>query len=236
MMQHALPIRMLAQANEALPFPGEEAAASSDGGLLAAILMMAGVSVLTATLLLRLVKRRKRLRDRGVNDHLQPASESPSERMRRVQREAQAVNPAAPLERATVEAQETARRIAAEMETRAQRLEALIANAERTMAALEATRRSTSSDDTRAPRDTTDQHGDGYRPTREQLAGLGFHQREPVDVRTRPEAAGRALEHAPDPLGQRVRELAGQGYSPVQIAQELGEQTGKVELILALGS
>ncbi|MCH8259964.1 MAG: hypothetical protein IIC46_07145 [Planctomycetes bacterium] len=37
-----------------------------------------------------------------------------------------------------------------------------------------------------------------------------------------------------DPLTQSVYELADTGYQPIQIAQELQEQVGKVELILSL--
>jgi len=37
-----------------------------------------------------------------------------------------------------------------------------------------------------------------------------------------------------DPLTQSVYELADTGYQPIQIAQELDEQVGKVELILSL--
>ena len=38
----------------------------------------------------------------------------------------------------------------------------------------------------------------------------------------------------PDPLRKRVYELADAGRNPIEIAQELDEQVGKVELILAL--
>lgn len=37
-----------------------------------------------------------------------------------------------------------------------------------------------------------------------------------------------------DPLASAVVELAGAGHSPIEIAQQLNEQVGKVELILAL--
>ena len=37
-----------------------------------------------------------------------------------------------------------------------------------------------------------------------------------------------------DPLAEQIYELADAGRTPVEIAQDLDEQVGKVELILAL--
>jgi hypothetical protein len=48
--------------------------------------------------------------------------------------------------------------------------------------------------------------------------------------------AGRAAPRDPavDPLNQQVYELSDEGLPPVEIARQLNQQTGKVELILAL--
>ena len=55
---------------------------------------------------------------------------------------------------------------------------------------------------------------------------------EPDRVRTTVAASGAPLSL--DPLTQSVYELSDTGYEPIQIAQELDEQVGKVELILSL--
>ena len=43
-----------------------------------------------------------------------------------------------------------------------------------------------------------------------------------------------AMSDGPDPLNRRVYELADEGLPPIEIARALQQQTGKVELILAL--
>lgn len=53
-------------------------------------------------------------------------------------------------------------------------------------------------------------------------------------VEGRSEAPAAPPQPPSDPLARSIYELADQGRSPVQIAQELDEQVGKVELILAL--
>ena len=55
---------------------------------------------------------------------------------------------------------------------------------------------------------------------------------EPDRARTHVAASSPPLSL--DPLTQSVYELADTGYQPLQIAQELDEQVGKVELILSL--
>lgn len=42
------------------------------------------------------------------------------------------------------------------------------------------------------------------------------------------------IDEPPDPRAARIYELADRGYSEVEIARELAEQTGTVELVLAL--
>jgi hypothetical protein len=41
-------------------------------------------------------------------------------------------------------------------------------------------------------------------------------------------------EDRTDPLNRRIYEMADQGLPPVEIARSLNQQTGKVELVLAL--
>lgn len=51
----------------------------------------------------------------------------------------------------------------------------------------------------------------------------------PEPARARP-----SREDATDPLNQRIYEMADEGMPPVEIARALSQQTGKVELVLAL--
>ncbi len=63
-------------------------------------------------------------------------------------------------------------------------------------------------------------------------------QREPLETGAHPISRERRIVLEPatgvDPLNERILELAGEGRSPVEIAQALNEHLGKVELILAL--
>ena len=108
------------------------------------------------------------------------------------------------LEALMVEAQELTRVCAAQMENRAMRLERLLAEADERIAELE-------------------RLSGGGRP-----AGRGAPAR---DARRAPDAS-RSPEG--DPLADRVFELADRGMQPVEIARQLDEHTGKIELILAL--
>ena len=63
--------------------------------------------------------------------------------------------------------------------------------------------------------------------------GLGV-VRNPVEAYAWLTVAANGPPVSLDPLTQSVYELADTGYQPIQIAQELQEQVGKVELILSL--
>ena len=106
----------------------------------------------------------------------------------------------------TAQMLETAGRLAAALDNKAERLEQLIARADERVAALQ------SSD--RAPDPPP-----GPLPDRE-----GGRSDSPASVRRTPR----------DPLTQTVYELTDTGRSPLEIAKALDEQIGKVELILAL--
>lgn len=54
------------------------------------------------------------------------------------------------------------------------------------------------------------------------------------ESRAHDRARRRDIEPGPDPLALRAMELADQGRSPLEIAQQLGEHPGKIELVLAL--
>jgi hypothetical protein len=56
----------------------------------------------------------------------------------------------------------------------------------------------------------------------------------PSDAAARSRHAGDGGPERLDPLNRRIYELADQGLPPVEIARSLSQQTGKVELVLAL--
>lgn len=190
-------------------------------------MLAAGIALVTLVMLRSWWKRRRKNATRDREE----AQLSPKERMERVRTEARREDPAqAQVRTLMVEAQELTRACSAQLDTKAAKLESLIEEANATIARLEAAR--SGEHVTPAMRPATGP------VTNEQLAQVGF----PVErqtVHTRPQTAERALDASrpsltSDPTSDRVMELARKGFTPVQIAQELGEQVGRVELMLAL--
>lgn len=105
------------------------------------------------------------------------------------------------------DAEELTRRLAAHLDNKAARLERLIADADERLERLDRP------DRTREPR-----------PARPRNAPFGGGYDPPTESPPR------------DPLSEKVYSLADQGHSALSIARELDEQTGKIELILALRS
>lgn len=104
------------------------------------------------------------------------------------------------------ELDELCKRVADELDQRAERLEKLIAEADTKLARLE-------------------------RLTAGTVAAIP----DPLAVLTEPKRlATPAPIHDGDPLAGEVYRLSDSGLPPIQIAQKLGQHTGKVELILAL--
>ena len=97
---------------------------------------------------------------------------------------------------------ETARRLSAQLDNKAQRLETLIREADERIAAMSAAHRA------------------------------DIHRAAEAPTEPRPPTSPPPRE--PDPLTRAIYELADQGRTPLEIAQELDEQVGKIELILAL--
>jgi len=102
------------------------------------------------------------------------------------------------------DAHEFTRRMAAILDNKAERLEQLIADADDRIAALELTENSPSA----------------YAPPPAARPG-----RPPTPINAQP---------ALDPLHDKIYRLADSGLDPISIARETGQQTGQVELILAL--
>ncbi len=131
---------------------------------------------------------------------------------------------------------QAAQDLAHRMDVKAQRLETLLDRAEAVTAEL-AGQLDRLDDYTRQhdarqhapPPESADDTGDHVRP-----GGAAGDQQSAAH--STPDDRGPASRPvAPsDPLAMQIYELADQGHSPVGIAQQLDEQVGKVELILAL--
>ncbi|MHC5023478.1 MAG: hypothetical protein ACYTGG_06145 [Planctomycetota bacterium] len=104
----------------------------------------------------------------------------------------------------TSEMVDTARRLAAQLDNKAARLEQLIAEADQRLQRLQRLEQQHVSDTPPPPPPPAP---------------------DPYALPTEPE---------PDPLTRSVYDLADNGHEPVEIARQLDEQIGKVELILAL--
>ena len=113
-----------------------------------------------------------------------------------------------------VELQEMSRRMTAGLDTRAAKLEMLIQEADERIEKLAALR-STS--------------GAGSTADSDPLATLRMGAAAPETA-----PRGAITPAAPDPWHARVYDLADQGRSPREIAQQVGRPSGEVELILAL--
>lgn len=61
-----------------------------------------------------------------------------------------------------------------------------------------------------------------------------LEDRTAADTRARPERRGGVTIDDTDPLNRRVYDLADRGLPPVEIAKQLSQQVGQVELILNL--
>jgi len=116
------------------------------------------------------------------------------------------------LEAIMVEIEQMAKRLGAQLDAKALRLESLLAQAQQTLETLEGR------PSPRAPAGRASEMG----------TAPGSAAVSSPDGVTVP---GQPVE---DPLARSVYALADQGVSPQQIAQRLGEHAGKIELILAL--
>ena len=192
-------------------------------------MLAAGIALVTLVMLRSWWKRRKRMARRDRED----AELSPKARMERVRSDARREDPAgAQLRTLMLETHELTRAASAQLDTKAAKLEALIEEANATIARLQHAQPGEQVPPAMRPATGT--------VTNSQLSSVGFPmQREHERVRTRPEAIERSIDKVPqglasDPVADRVMDLSRKGYTPVQIAQELNEQVGRVELMLAL--
>jgi hypothetical protein len=116
-----------------------------------------------------------------------------------------------------VELEETGRRIAAQIDNRYQRLDALLAEAEEKISRLEKLKNELGIDSAELPSQSANQPTWPPAPTS-----------LPAASTTPPP------KYEPDPQHVAVYALADRGKTSREIAQEIGKQPGEVELILAL--
>lgn len=180
-------------------------------GALAAL----GILLITTTLLRRWVKKSRASRNRDPHETLRDQRETLQNRAERDS-----------LEKLMVEVQELTRVCAAQIENRATKLEHLIELADQRLAELE---RATNQRPAPAP------------VAAERERAVETRSASPSSGRSRDWSAEGDEEPASpaqrrDQLAERVHELSAMGLKSVEIARQLDEQVGKVELILALRS
>lgn len=171
------------ESGQPLPPPSSTSGTESSANLIATGLLLVGVILLMANLV---KKRRATSRDPSADD-------TPAEKIAAIRAESQARQT---LDSVMVDCEELTQRLATHMDNKAARIEALLAEADQTIARLE-------------------------HASRQQPHAAASRAPEPELPRT-------------DPLHARIHELADAGRTPVQIAQELQQPTGQVELVLAL--
>lgn len=161
--------------------------------LLIDLMPFIGALLIVMGLMMRLHKRRRQQGQRlTAREQLERASQQQALRN--------------DLEQVMVEVEQLAKRLGAQLDAKAVRLEQLIRQADARITAL------------------------GGLDQRDAPAPSAFPSDDPP-----PDRAPSGIDAAQaDALSRSVCELADRGLSPVQIARELGEHVGKVELILAL--
>lgn len=197
-------IALLGAATPALrPNAGSlEILALSQTTLLTAALFGAGIAVLVVPLLVRWLKRRP-----GVG-LAPPSVHARVDALSRLARDRES------LETLMKDVRELTRLCAQQLDSRAERIEKLLAQADERIQRLEA-------------------------PAGVRREAPLVESKPAVPSRARPGArtgfsGDTGSEHSQDPLARQVYELADQGRTPVEIAGSLEEHVGKVELILAL--
>jgi hypothetical protein len=168
---------------------------------------LAMVALLMVVIAFTLANARRKTRERGP---------SPSEYAREaISRLKEHEGVKDDLQQLVVELHEASRRLNAQMDTKAARLEALIRDADERIAGLE--RQLASAEPTQPPEPS----GDSQPSSR-------------INVVLDDSTPTEETQEAVDPVRERILSLAREGRNPVQIAKETGVPPGEVELILAL--
>lgn len=197
---------VLAQADPA-EGAGQDAGASVAQQTAQWVLMAAGMAIIIWVMLRLQWKRQRRSPEEG-----------PVAQMRETLLDRQAEGQRA------AEVAEVVRDMAARLETRAARLEALLDQADERIEKLEA----------RVAANGLSQSMHAARPSARPAAQPGGNGQpmDPWDDEPAPSPPGRS--DASDPLHQEVYDLADEGHTPLAIARRLDQQVGTIELILAL--
>lgn len=176
-----------------------------------------GIAMISTVLLRRWFKKTRTAKDAPS----MPIREQREQLQKRSERDS--------LDRLMVEVQELTRVCAAQIENRATKLEHLIDLADQRLRELEA-----ACDSARTVRlDPQVEYRRDSAPTQREPVGSASRSRDrdwsaegdPVDVVDR---------RSGDQLSRRIHELSQMGLKSIEIARQLDEQVGKVELILAL--
>lgn len=176
------------------------------------LLLLAGVALITLALLMMLRKRKHRTAN-------EPTAREQLERLK--QKQAMRGD----LEHLMVELEQLTRRFNAQLDAKSLQLEKLVHQADRRIDEL---KRLQGEGPTQEPPEAPHKPpatGDGS-----DRAGLAA----PHDANAEPRRPDNALGVEEDELTRRVYALADQGHGPPEIASELDEHVGKIELMLAL--
>ncbi|MEO0483170.1 MAG: hypothetical protein AAF138_06060 [Planctomycetota bacterium] len=184
--------------------PAAEAATDPATSPVLSAIFMGVAAFAIFTVLIRMFRRGAARRARDGGD--------PTERLEQIREQAQArgVRTGPPSDPVTAETVDTVTQLIAQLDARAVRLETLVDRAEAAIDRLSAA-------DLAAPPAS---------PARTATAR--------TTTATEPPAPEPAFGPESDPMHRRVYELADAGRGPIDIARELGQPTGQVELILAL--
>jgi hypothetical protein len=205
------------------PHPGVVLAITGED--VAPYVLFLGLILVTASLMMKLAKRRRG----GSSSGHGKANVTGAERLEKLRQE-QGVR--RDLDSLMVEIEEMAKRLSHQLDAKAVRLEQLIEDADHRLTRL----RHVAERLENAPHNAKE-----INPASTAEAGgeRASHQADPTDLLSAsapaPPHANEASPHAAaDPLTRSVYALADEGYDAQEIATRLKEHTGKVELILAL--
>lgn len=187
------------------------------------LLLVGGLLLITMFFMSRMVKRRKR----------GPASiVGPHEQLERLK---QARGMRGDLEQLMVEIEQMAKRMGAHLDAKSMRIERLLDEADERIAKLEALEQHRTGDGSASSTASSSTPNNAAGQADASSTNDDSSASQLLVTATTPSEP--AVDSLPDdPLARSVYKLADEGVDPHQIARQLDEHVGKVELILALRS